>query len=178
MFERFTDNAKQAIMLSQDDTVELGYDTIGPELLLLGMIGVPAGVAGQVLLGHGVDPSRARDEAVRQLTAAGVARTGGRAPIEALAAIGIDAGEVQRRMDSTFGPGKFLYPRPTYTPGAQRMLMQAVTEADTLGSEHIGTGHMLLGLLADQDSTAVVVLAALDVDTTALRSEVLARLGG
>jgi ATP-dependent Clp protease ATP-binding subunit ClpC len=174
MFERFTDDAKQAIMLSEQETLDHGYDQIGPGHLLLGLIGVPAGIAGQVLLGHGVALPGARDETVRQLTAAGVVATGGRAPVEALASIGIDADEVRRRMDATFGPGKFRYPRPTYTPQARDALIKAVDEA---GAADIGTGHMLLGLLSDSDSVAVGVLTRLGVDAATVRSETRRRLG-
>lgn len=176
MFEKFTQNAKRAIVLSQDETVALGYDYIGTEHLLLGLLGVPDSTAGQVLTRHGVTPRHARDKVVAMLTEAGVTGTRGQAAVDALASIGIDVDEIRKRMDDTFGAGKFQYPRPPYTEQAKKMLMQTVHEATRLGSpEAIDTEHMLLGMLDDADSVAVQVLTAMDVDPGALRSEVLAR---
>ncbi len=177
MFEKFTEDAKRAILLSEQETVALGYDYIGTEHLLLGLIGVPDGVAGQVLGAHGVTLPRARERIVTLLTEAGVTGTGGRAATEALASIGIDVDEVKKRMDDTFGPGRFQYPRPIYDPGARKMLERTVHEALTLGSESIDTEHMLLGMFDDGDSVGSRVLTGLGVDASALRPELLARSG-
>lgn len=179
MFEMFTENAKRAIMLSQDETIALGYDYIGTEQLLLGLIGVPDSVAGQVLGEHGVTLPQARHKAVELLTAAGVTGTGGRATTDALASIGIDVDEVKRRMDDTFGPGQFQFPSPQYSPEAKKMLEMTVHEAQELGSiDSIDTEHMLLGMLdADGDSIGVRVLTELAVDTATLRQQLLARAG-
>lgn len=46
MFERFTDRARQVVVLAQAEARELGHDWVGTEHLLLGL----------VRLGHGVGP--------------------------------------------------------------------------------------------------------------------------
>ncbi|HVV21841.1 MAG TPA: Clp protease N-terminal domain-containing protein [Pseudonocardiaceae bacterium] len=171
MFERFTENAKQVVVLSQRETVTLGYDDIGTEHLLLGLLGAD-GLAGQVLGEHGVTLATARDKTVEL---SGTTRTGGRGPIEALASIGIDVTQIQQRMDDTFGPGRFRYPRPRYTPRAKKMFHLTLREALTLRQEAIDTEHLLLGLLDDAESVGMRVLTALDVDPERLRSDVLAR---
>lgn len=51
-------------------------------------------------------------------------------------------------------------PPPPHTPRAAAALAAAVTEAVALGSECVGTEHLLLGLLRDPHSPAGHVLAA------------------
>jgi ATP-dependent Clp protease ATP-binding subunit ClpA len=176
LFEYFTDRAKRAIVASQDEALALGHDFIGTEHLLLGLAGTGDSTAGEVLKEHGVVLSRAREETVRLLEAAGIPATGGQPAKDALSSIGIDVGEIQRRADDTFGPGAFQFPRPAYTPLAKKALECTLREAQALGHEDIGTEHMLLGLLAEEEGAALKVLSALDVEVTALRPAVLARI--
>jgi ATP-dependent Clp protease ATP-binding subunit ClpA len=176
MFELFTELARRAIVASQDAALSLGHDFIGTEHLLLGLT-VTAGTAGEVLREHGVEPGRARDETVRLLEEAGVPATGGRPAMDALSAIGIDVAEIQRRADETFGPGAFRFPRPAYTPKAKKALGLTLAEARALGHGNIDTGHLLLGLLAEGEGVAVLVLGALGVRSADLREAVLARTG-
>jgi ATP-dependent Clp protease ATP-binding subunit ClpC len=181
MFDLFTDRAKRSIVAGQDEAIALGHDFMGTEHLLLGLVTDPASTAGAVLAAQGVGLDRTREVTVRLLTAAGVPATGGQPARDALAALGIDVAEIQRRADDSFGEGAFQFPRPAYTPHAKAALEQTVREAKELGHERFGTEHMLLGLLAvgpsgTEHATAVDVLTALDVDVTALRPALLARL--
>ncbi|MEY9874662.1 ATP-dependent Clp protease ATP-binding subunit ClpA [Streptacidiphilus sp. MAP12-33] len=179
MFDLFTDRAKRSIVAGQDEAIALGHDFMGTEHLLLGLAADPESTAGAVLAAHGVDLDRTREVTVRLLTDAGVPATGGQPARDALAALGIDVAEVQRRADDNFGAGAFQFPRPAYTPHAKAALEQTLREAKALGDERFGTEHMLLGLLAvggndSEPATAVAVLTALDVDLAALRPALLA----
>jgi ATP-dependent Clp protease ATP-binding subunit ClpC len=176
VFDKFTDLAKRSIVLSQDEAISLGHDFIGTEHLLLGLIGVREGIAGQILSERGVTADRVRGQAVRMLEAAGVPATGARAATEALASIGIDVDEIRRRAEENFGPGRFYFPRPAYTPEAKKALQYTLREAVALGHDDIGTEHMLLGLIAAGEGVGFRALDALDVDPAALRESVLARL--
>ncbi len=118
MYENFTALAKRAVASAQDAALVLGHDYIGTEHLMLGLT-VTAGTASEVLRAHGVDLEQARDQTVRLLKAAGVDATGGKTSRDALASIGIDVGEIQRRADETFGAGAFRFPRPAFTPRAK-----------------------------------------------------------
>jgi ATP-dependent Clp protease ATP-binding subunit ClpA len=175
MFDRFTDLAKRAIVASEDAALSLGHDFIGTEHLLLGLV-CTAGTASEVLRQHGVELSRTREEIARRLTAAGVPATGGQPTVDALSMIGIDVSEIQRRADSTFGPGTFRFPRPAFTPRAKNALTLTLRAATELGHERIDTEDMLLGLLAESEGLAIRILSALDVDAAALRQSVLDRL--
>jgi ATP-dependent Clp protease ATP-binding subunit ClpA len=174
VFDLFTEPAKRAVVASQDAAISLDHDFIGTEHMLLGLV-CTAGTAGEVLRHSGVEPSRAREETVRQVAATG-AVVAGQAAKDALSSIGIDIAEIQRRADSTFGPGAFQYPRPAYTSHAKKAMELTLQEAKALGHEYIDTEHLLLGILAEGEGLAIKVLAALDVDVSALRPAVLARI--
>ncbi len=49
MFERFTDRARRAIVLAQEEASLLGHDWIGTEHLLLGLLAEGDGVAAKAL---------------------------------------------------------------------------------------------------------------------------------
>ena len=54
MFERFTDRARQVVVLAQQEARMLGHDWIGTEHLLLGLIREGDGVAAKVLESLGI----------------------------------------------------------------------------------------------------------------------------
>ncbi len=62
MFERFTDKAIRAIMLSQEEARSLGYNFVGTEQLLLGLIGEGSSAAAKAIAGAGVTLEGAREE--------------------------------------------------------------------------------------------------------------------
>jgi ATP-dependent Clp protease ATP-binding subunit ClpA len=176
VFEKFTNLAKRSITLSQDEAITLGHDFIGTEHLLLGLVRVREGLAGEILFEQGVTADQVRAAVLRLLEAAGVTANGGREATEALATIGIDVEEIRRRADDTFGPGQFWFPRPGYTMRAKRVLERTVRESAELGHDDIGTEHMLLGLLAEGEGVGVQALSAVGVDLGALRATVLDRV--
>ena len=172
MFDRFTELAKRAVVAAQDAALSMGHDFIGTGHLLLGLAQT-AGPAGEALREHGVDLRKAREKTAQALEEAGIAATGGQLAKDALASIGIDVSEIQRRADDTFGPGAFRFPRPPFTSRAKKTLELTLREATALGHQHIDTGHLLLGIIAEGDGVAVKVLNTLDVNTAALRETVL-----
>lgn len=176
MFEKFTNRAKQAVALAQAEAIELGHDFIGTEHLLLGLTRTTDGIARDVLGEYGVTATKARDETVRQLTEAGVDTSGGRPATEALAAIGIDVDAIRRRADETFGPGKFKFPRPPFTPKAKHTLELTLRSAVALGQEAIGPEHLMLGLLDEPEGVGYRVLVQLGADPGTLRSAIMTRV--
>jgi ATP-dependent Clp protease ATP-binding subunit ClpC len=65
-----------------------------------------------------------------------------------------------------------------FTPRCRRVLEAALREALQLGHNYIGTEHLLLGLLRDEESTAVQLLGVLGVTAGQLRTELLGLLRG
>ena len=65
VFERFTDGARQVIVLAQAEARTLGHNYIGVEHLLLGLLREESGAASPVLRSFGVTPELARNEIAR-----------------------------------------------------------------------------------------------------------------
>jgi ATP-dependent Clp protease ATP-binding subunit ClpA len=61
----------------------------------------------------------------------------------------------------------------TLTPRVKRVIDLAYEEARYLGDRHVGTGHLLLGLIREGDGLAWRVLARLDVKLESVRREVV-----
>jgi ATP-dependent Clp protease ATP-binding subunit ClpC len=60
-----------------------------------------------------------------------------------------------------------------FTAGAKKVLELSLRDALNLGHNHIGTGHLLLGLISKDDCVAVQVLGGLGADTGQLRAQVI-----
>jgi len=65
-----------------------------------------------------------------------------------------------------------------FTPRAKKALELAAEEARGLGHNYIGTEHILLGLLREEEGIASQVLFSLGVDLKGVRKEISALLGG
>ena len=64
MFERFTDQARQVVVLAQEEARDLRHDHIGTEHLLLGLLREDDTPVGQVLVDCGITLDAARDYVV------------------------------------------------------------------------------------------------------------------
>ena len=69
---------------------------------------------------------------------------------------------------ATPGGGNF----GNFTPRAKRILLLAKQEAERLNHDHIGSEHLLLGLLALDDGVAIDALRSLGLNLNKLRMEV------
>src|SRR6266700_1514290 len=77
MFERFTDRARQVVVLAQEEARLLNHNRIGTEHLLLGMLREGEGVAAQVLVDLGTDLNRVREQVIGLLRDYSVERPAG-----------------------------------------------------------------------------------------------------
>src|SRR3954449_5205480 len=66
----------------------------------------------------------------------------------------------------------------TFTEAARRVLALGAEEARNLGHDHLGTEHLLLGLIAEGNGAAARSFASLGVTLEAARQQVRAELGG
>ncbi len=62
MFERFTDRARHAVVLAQEEARQLHHNYIGTEHILLGLLGETDGLAARALSGFGLSLPGAREE--------------------------------------------------------------------------------------------------------------------
>jgi ATP-dependent Clp protease ATP-binding subunit ClpA len=104
---------------------------------------------------------------------AGLLREERGAAARVLGASGITLDAVRERIEALTGPGQELRREHIpFTPRAKKGFELALREATTRG-RHIGTGHLLLGLIGQADCMAVQVLGALGVDLVAFRARVI-----
>jgi ATP-dependent Clp protease ATP-binding subunit ClpA len=67
MFERFTNRARHVVVLSQEEARLLNHNYIGTEHILLGLLGEPESIGGQVLAGFGLTRDGVREEVVEKI---------------------------------------------------------------------------------------------------------------
>ncbi|MCZ6689665.1 MAG: ATP-dependent Clp protease ATP-binding subunit, partial [Planctomycetota bacterium] len=75
------------------------------------------------------------------------------------------------------GPSMVAMGNLPFTPRAKKVLELAVEEASNLGHNYIGTEHLLLGLIRENDGVAAQVLQNLGLKLEEVREEVLELLG-
>src|SRR6185436_11245278 len=75
------------------------------------------------------------------------------------------------------GPETVTMGRLPQTPRAKRVIEYATEEARNLNHNYVGTEHLLLGLMREQDGVAAQVLMNLDLRIENVREEVLNLLG-
>ena len=98
---------------------------------------------------------------------------------QALMALGIDLDMVRERVESVLGADEdTASDNPYYTPRAKRVMELAVDEARRLGHNYLGTEHILLGLIRENDSSAARVLQSLGAGLEHVRHQVMEMLGG
>jgi hypothetical protein len=112
MFERFTERARQVVVLAQDEARALGHNYIGTEHILLGLLREEEGIAARVLESRKVSVEEVRAQ---------VGRIVGHGDVQATGQI-------------------------PFTPRAKKVLELSLREALTLGNNHIGPEHILLGI--------------------------------
>ena len=187
MFERFTDRARDVVRRARDEARDEGRRPVGTEHLLLGVLADGDNLAVRVLADLGV-----RAEDLRAAVARNVGRGGvglGDADAAALREIGIDLAAIVARIEESFGPDALRQPPPPprrwgrrryeggpFSPRAKKVLELSLREAIRLRHRHIGTEHILLGLLREGNGLAAVVLTEAGVDLTDLRRRVEAAL--
>jgi ATP-dependent Clp protease ATP-binding subunit ClpA len=144
LFERFTPGAREAVILAQAGANELGYDYVGVEHILLGLLREEKGAAAQVLASLGV-------------TVEGV-----RARLFSI---------VPRRETDAPRPGTPEASAP-FTWRAKRVLELALRESLSHGSTVIGTEHILLAVGRENESIAARILLELGADPATIRNAI------
>jgi ATP-dependent Clp protease ATP-binding subunit ClpA len=176
MFERFTRDARTAVVLGQEEARMLGDRSIGTEHLLIGLAGTGNDSASRALRDNGVT---AKDLRWRL-------RSGTGAPLdsEALASLGIDLEQVTRAVEEQFGsgaldsvpPGRSPRGHISFSVGGKKSLELAVRAAVAMRSRSISSGHLLIGILDEGKGLGAFVLTDSGVDVDQLRTDIVAHL--
>jgi len=144
LFERFTERARQVVVLAQEEARTLKHNYIGTEHILLGLLREEEGLAARVLESLEITVERVRAQVVR-IVGSGEEVTSGQIP---------------------------------FTPRAKKVLELALREALSLGHNYIGTEHILLGLVRENEGVAARILLDFDADSDKIRNEVIRMLSG
>ncbi len=108
----------------------------------------------------------------------GLAGLGEGTAAEALRDVGIDGDSVHEGVVGMIGRGtKTPSGHIPFTPRAKKAFELSLREAVAAGHDHIGTGHLLLGLLATGDGVGVEVLRKLGHDPRSIRDAAIAAIG-
>src|SRR6266704_3385555 len=144
LFERFTERARQVVVLAQDEARALKHNYIGTEHILLGLLREEEGLAARVLESLDITLEEVRAQ---------VARVVGRGD------------------EVTTGQMPF-------TPRAKKVLELSTREALSLGHNYIGTEHILLGIVRENDGVAARILLDFDADAQKVRNATIEILPG
>jgi ATP-dependent Clp protease ATP-binding subunit ClpA len=144
VFERFTEHARQVVVLAQDEARRLRHNYIGTEHILLGLLREEEGLARRVLESLGLQLEGVRAQ-VAQVDGRGDEMVSGQVP---------------------------------FTPRAKKVLDLALREALSLSHNYIGTEHILLGLVRENEGVAARILLDFDADAEKIRNEIMRWLSG
>jgi ATP-dependent Clp protease ATP-binding subunit ClpC len=145
VFERFTERARQVVVLAQDEARALKHNYIGTEHLLLGLLREEEGLAARVLESFDITVEEVREQ-VKRLVGQGEQE--------------IVTGQIP------------------FTPRAKKVLELALREALSLGHNFIGTEHVLLGVVRENQGVAARILLDFDADAEKIRTEIIRMLPG
>jgi ATP-dependent Clp protease ATP-binding subunit ClpC len=145
VFKRFTERARQVVVLAQDEARALKHNYIGTEHILLGLLREEEGLAARVLESLDITVEEARAQVAR-IVGQGDEVTRGQIP---------------------------------FTPRAKKVLELALRESQSLGHNYIGTEHILLGLVRENEGVASRILDdRFDAGAEKIRNEIIRMLSG
>jgi ATP-dependent Clp protease ATP-binding subunit ClpA len=190
MFERFTMNARQVVVLSEEAARELSHGHIGTEHLLLALLDSSCGGTHVLLRDVGLTRERVVAD-LKRLTGPDV-EVLGEHDAAALEAIGIDLQAVREKVEELFGPGALQPPKPErrrgllrrkarshrtrFTDRAKKTLELSLREALALRHNFIAPEHILLGILRENGGLAAKILAESGADFGQLRQRTIESL--
>lgn len=155
MFVRFTNKSRTSVEAAFEEARMLGHDALGDEDLLLGILRADEGVAAEALYSLGVTLEDARDECEEMLS-------------DALSSTGISLEDIRREAGEAFDMSLPDDRKIPYSPRAKNALVRARKEMRRLGDNHLGTEHVLVGIVGNEDGTAVRLLGRLGVSPEVL----------
>jgi ATP-dependent Clp protease ATP-binding subunit ClpA len=139
-FERFTESAKRALTMAQEEAQRLHHPYIGSEHLLLGLLREGPGLAAKILNN-----------------------------------LGAEITTVRSTIESVLGRNEPVIQQIVPTSRVKKVIEISFEEARRMGTNYVGTEHMLLGLLIEGEGVAAQVLGDLGANLDTVREE-LARM--
>jgi ATP-dependent Clp protease ATP-binding subunit ClpC len=109
----------------------------------------------------------------------GLVQEGSGVAANVLKNMGVDLNRIRAEVEKLVksGPSMVTMGQLPFTPRAKKVLELSMEEAQNLGHNYIGTEHLLLGLIKENEGIAAKVLTNLGVKLEDVREEVLEFLG-
>ena len=109
----------------------------------------------------------------------GLIQEGNGVASDVLKSLDIDLKKIRQEVEKLVSPGNTMVTmgQLPFTPHAKKVLELALEEASNLGHNYIGTEHLLLGLIREQEGIAAQALQNIKVRLEDVREEVLELLG-
>ena len=159
IFTRFTDRSRGSVEAAFEEARMLGHDSVGDEDILLGILRADEGIGAAALRSLGVTLEDAREESEQMLSLA-------------LSYIGISLEDTRREAGDSFEMSLPVGRRIPLSPRGKKVLVEARKEMRRLGDGYLGTEHVLLGILREEDGTAVRMLNKMGVSPEALEDRI------
>lgn len=160
MPERMTDDARQAITFTQEESRAAGDAPLGSGHLLIG------------LLRH------QRTFAARALASLGVTLDAAREQVDALIEDKYKGKHEDRKARTARRLREDWRDQTTFAPRPENILELALHQAEISGRYYIGTVHLLRGIIQEPEGVAVRALANLGVETQDVHRRVMEMLRG
>jgi len=146
MWDRFTEGGQKVITWAMEEAHRLGHNYLGTEHILLGIL-----------------------------------RDHNNLAVTTLEKLGVVPAELKARVEELLGASHqvesfYVGAQIALTPRAKRVLELAYAEAKELGHPYVGTEHLLLGLLREEEGVAARSLVEMGVDLPKARQTVSALL--
>lgn len=152
----YTTRVKKVLALASREATSLNHTYIGTEHILLGLLQEDDGLAARILKGLNVDREKTREEILRELT-----------PVYTTTPERASAQPEIRSQEQI----------SNFTPRAQQALALARKEADRFNHNFVGTEHLLLGIVALGQGTAVAGLGKMGINLQSVRAEIEKQVG-
>ncbi|MBI4606862.1 MAG: hypothetical protein HY721_33270 [Planctomycetes bacterium] len=109
----------------------------------------------------------------------GLIQEGAGCAAKVLKSLGVEIDRIRREIEKNVqsGPIVVTMGQLPFTARAKKVLELSMEEANELGHNYIGTEHLLLGLIRENDGVAAQVLLELNLKLEDARAEVLELLG-
>jgi len=143
MEAKFSPQVKDVLSFSREEALRLGHSYIGPEHLMLGIVREGESLAAILLRRTGVDLTQLRKQI-----------------------------ESMTRMAATPSMQQ-SYPSIPLTTQAERVLKLTHLEAKNFKANLVGTEHLLLSIMKDQDNAATKVLDMMGINYRTIQSELI-----
>lgn len=142
-FEKFTKEAKQALVIAQEKSRESGLNYVGTEHILIGILSQSNSLGASILMNFGVS----LDNVYLVLKTVGRAVTG----------------PSQQKSGKTGGLSGF----------AKQVIEDALRAAHEFGHNFVGTEHLLFALCSQENTAATVILENMKISPQSIKEQVI-----